>query len=237
MAQLSESEAPHQSDSPNKFMGRLQRLASRRLLGVALFLVASSLGHFVQAAGEDQPNFKRISTQFIAALGEPGATSGSNAQLWGLWPKDPGPRGVRLNRYEQLIDAGSIAPAKWKFDSSDWWLEEHGLIMEAPEFPMASGKYLVTGDREAVTTLTIYPKQGDGSQDWELDNGVTLYDVTHLACRSARYTPSDNEQSCSPGQAQMSEFPIAPGGAMPPVENCNQQDYTVLLVIGVAIEN
>ncbi|MFO0701061.1 MAG: hypothetical protein U0236_17705 [Nitrospira sp.] len=28
-----------------------------------------------------------------------------------------------------------------------------------------------------------------GDRRWELDQGATLYDVTHLACRSARYTP------------------------------------------------
>lgn len=45
--------------------------------------------------------FKRISTQYIAALGDPGATSGSGAQAWGLWPLDPGPRGVELDNYER----------------------------------------------------------------------------------------------------------------------------------------
>ena len=109
--------------------------------------------------------------------------------------------------------------------------------MEQPEFPIASGKYLVTGDREAVTTLTIHPMQEDGSQAWELDNDVTLYDVTHLACRSARYTPKATQESCSPAQAQMGAFPVVPGGPMPPVENCNKQDYTVLLIIGVALDS
>ena len=27
--------------------------------------------------------------------------------------------------------------------------------------------------------------------NWELDSGATLYDVTHLPCRSARYTPKE----------------------------------------------
>ena len=44
------------------------------------------------------------------------------------------------------------------------------------------GKYLVTGDREVTTVLTV---QADGT-NWELLEG-TLHDVTHLPCRSARY--------------------------------------------------
>ena len=43
---------------------------------------------------------------------------------------------MRLSRYEQLEAAGGVAPAQWKFDNTDWWLEEHGLIMEQPEFPL-----------------------------------------------------------------------------------------------------
>ena len=34
---------------------------------------------------------KPIPTQYIAALGDPGATSGTGAESWGLWPEDPGP--------------------------------------------------------------------------------------------------------------------------------------------------
>ena len=218
-------------------MYRLQRLVSREHLGVALLILMTALGQPVHAVDEDQPKFKRISTQFIAALGDPDASSGSNAQLWGVWRQDPGPRGVRLSSYERLKAAGGVTPAQWKFDSADWWLEEHGLIMEKPEFPISSGKYLVTGDREATAVLTVYPVKKDGTQDWRLDNSVTLYDVTHLACRSARYTPVTSDNSCSPAKAQIAAFPVAPGGAMPPVESCNKQDYTVLLVIGVALEN
>ena len=101
-----------------------------RVLSVVLVL----LGSFVlpsfnlnriqaHAAGGGQTKFQRISTQFIAALGDPGATSGSGAQSWGLWPLDPGPRGVELNSYQRLKDAGGVAPARWKFDGTDWWLE------------------------------------------------------------------------------------------------------------------
>src|SRR3954447_13537208 len=80
----------------------------------------------VLAAAGGQTKFQRIPTQYIAALGDPRATSGTSAQSWGLWPLDPGPRGVDLNGYKRLKDAGGIAPARWKFDGTDWWLEEHG---------------------------------------------------------------------------------------------------------------
>lgn len=180
--------------------------------------------------------FKRISTQFIAALGDPGATCGSGAESWGLWPVDPGPRGVPLDRYGRLKDALNITPAKWAFDKADWWLEEHGLIMESPEFPLAPGKYLVTGDRQVEAVLTVHAKDQAGVQRWELSDGATIHDVTHLACRSARYTPATGAPACGPVKARQSDFPVWAGAEMPAVEGCNKQDYAVLLVIGVADE-
>jgi hypothetical protein len=191
----------------------------------------------LHAAGGGQTRFQRIPTQFIAALGDPGATSGSGAQLWGLWRLDPGPRGVKLNSYDQLKEAGGVAPARWRFDGADWWLEEHGLIMEQPDFPVPPRKYLVTGNREVTAVLTIHPADKNGDRRWELDNGATLYDVTHLACRSARYRPAAGDGSCSPANVQETAFPVAPGGVMPPVEGCKKQDYTVLFVIGVGVKD
>jgi len=85
--------------------------------------------------------------------------------------------------------------------------------------------------------LTIHPPDKNGDRRWELDKGATLYDVTHLACRSARYTPAAVGGSCSPANAQKTAFPVAPGGAMPPVEGCKKQDYAVLIVIGVGVED
>jgi hypothetical protein len=207
----------------------------RRLLGSAL-LAMGLLMLSAQAPAEAEVTFKRIQTQFIAALGDPGATSGSGAQSWGLWRRDPGPRGVWLSLYDTLRAAGGNAPGNWNFDSTDWWLEEHGLIMEQPDFPVPPGKYLVTGEREVTTMLTVHPKDNDGVQRWELANGAKLYDVTHLPCRSARYTPATSDSSCSPAKAQQAAFPVTPGGPMPPVEGCNKQDYAVLLVIAVAVE-
>jgi hypothetical protein len=195
----------------------------------------AALGHVIDAARQEQPKFTRLwSLQYIAALGDPRATSGNGAQAWGLWRVDPGPRGVRLDRYERLKANGGVAPARWKFDGGDWWLEEHGLIMEKPEFPVAPGKYMVTGDRDVTSVLTIHPKDRDGNQRWELADGATLHDVTHLACRSARYTPAPGTNACSPAKARQEAFPVRPGATMPAVEGCNKQDYAVLIVIGVA---
>lgn len=213
------------------------RLVRRVCLATALLVTIAAVAQPVHAAGGGQTKFPRISTQFIAALGDPGATSGSGAQSWGLWPLDPGPRGVELNRYQRLKDAGGVAPARWKFDSTDWWLEEHGLIMESPTFPLPPGKYLVTGARDVTAVLTIHPADKNGDRRWELDQGATLYDVTHLACRSARYTPAAVGGSCSPANAQKTAFPVSPGGTMPPVEGCTKQDYAVLIVIGVGVED
>jgi hypothetical protein len=203
------------------------------------FLVAGTAAAATAAlspAALAQTKFRRISAQFIAALGDDDATHGNNAQSWGLWGLDPGPRGVRLNRYQQLKAAGGVAPANWQFDSADWWLEEHGLIMEQPKFPLPAGQYRVTGDRATTAALTIDPADANGNRRWELTDGATLYDVTHLGCRAARYTPAEGGNSCSPANAQQAAFPVAPGGVMPPVEGCNKQDYAVLIVIGVAVE-
>jgi hypothetical protein len=186
----------------------------------------------VHAAGVDFSKFKRIEPQYIAALGDPGAKSGSGAQSWGLWSQDPGPRGCKLDRYPELKATG-VAPAQWKFDAKDWWLEEHGLIMEKPTFPLPAGQYLVTGDRTVTSVLTIHPKDNTGNQRWELADGATLHDVTHLGCRSARYTPVASHDACSPENARKTGYPVVPGVAMPDVKGCNKQDYTVLIVVGL----
>jgi len=132
-----------------------------------------------------------------------------------------------------LKAAGGVAPAQWKFDAADWRLEEHGLIMEKPTFPLPPGKYLVTGDRTVTSVLTIQPKDKDGNQRWELADGATLYDVTHLGCRSARYTPAKAANACSPANAPTKGFPVNPGVAMPVVNGCHKQDYAVLIVVGL----
>jgi len=217
--------------------GSTRRDTIRTQLAMSLLIMLSCSGEPADADSEGQMEFTRVRTQFIAALGDPAATAGIGAEAWGLWRVDPGPRGVRLENYEQLNAAGGVAPAQWKFDSTDWWLEEHGLIMEKPDFPLPAGKYRVTGDREVTTTLTLHPVDPDGTHRWELDDGATLYDVTHLPCRSARYTPATNGQPCSPADAERTAFPVTPGASMPAIEGCKKQDYAVLFVIGVAVDN
>lgn len=166
------------------------------------------------------------STQFIAALGDPNSSAGTGAREWGVWRKDPGPRGVWLKDYGNELESNyNLAPAGWKFDPQDWWLEEHGLIMEAPQFPIAAGRYLVTGGRRVTTGLTI---SEDGS--WKLDEG-TLFDVTHLPCRSARYKPAA-EGVGSPKDASLADFPVKPGAIMPSVTGTSKQDYAVLFLLG-----
>ncbi|CAJ1392570.1 unnamed protein product [Effrenium voratum] len=169
--------------------------------------------------------FSRLPKQYIAASGDPSASSGTGAESWGLWTKDPGPRGVRLSSYPRLKETKQ-APAGWTFDEADWWLEEHGLIMEQPE-PLPPGKYEVTGDREVTTTLTVFPKDSEGKQKWELANGAKLFDVTHLPCRSARYRGA----ACSAGAARNEDFPVRPGAMMPAVAGCEKQDHAVLFVL------
>lgn len=209
----------------------------RRCLSVTLLVMVALTAETLHAAGGGETKFRYIPPQFIAALGDPKANSGKGAQSWGLWPLDPGPRGVKLDYFDELKKAGGVAPDRWKFDSRDWWLEEHGLIMEQPRFPLPPGKYLVTGAREVTTVLTIHPADGSGDSRWELGDNATLHDVTHLACRSARYTPAAGEGSCSPANARQSAFPVDPGAAMPPVKGCRKQDYSVLIVMGLPVKD
>ncbi|HBH79445.1 MAG TPA: hypothetical protein DDY39_06425, partial [Nitrospira sp.] len=107
-------------------MSNGERLIHRVCLAMVLLVTITVAAQSVYAADSGQTKFRRISTQYIAALGDPSATSGNGAQLWGLWPLDPGPRGVKLNRFQSLKEAGGVAPSRWKFDEADWWLEEHG---------------------------------------------------------------------------------------------------------------
>jgi len=205
-------------------------------IALAIAVLLSALPQAV-AADDYRSRFKPMPTQYIAALADPNATSGDNAQTWGLWRVDPGPRGVRLDDFDALLAAGGVAPADWRFDASNWWLEENGLIMEAPEFPLPPGEYLVTGGREVISALVVYPPDDSGKMRWELERGATLHDVTHLGCRSALYTPASTAKSCTPRKAPRDAFRVAPGAAMPPVEGCAKQDYSVLIVIGRPIGN
>jgi hypothetical protein len=102
-----------------------------------------------------QTTYRRIPLQYIASLAPADATSGTGAETWGLWRVDPGPIGVWLRFYQLLQKAGNIAPSGWRFDIDDWWLDENGLIMKSPEFPMLSGQYYVTNGQEHISLLTV----------------------------------------------------------------------------------
>jgi len=198
-------------------------------------LVALACAATARAEGEYRPKFVQIPMQFIAALGDPGASAGTGAEAWGIWRKDPGPRGVPLKHFESFAANGGKAPSGWSFDGAEWWLEENGRIMEPPTFPLPAGHYIVTGGRETATVLTVHPPGEDGSARWTLDDGATLHDVTHLGCRSAVYTPGASGGVCTPADAPQSAFRVAPGAAMPPVPGCAKQDYHVLLVVGIGV--
>ncbi len=120
---------------------------SRRLLSIGSLMLA------VHASGADLSKFKiLLEPQYIAALGEPVATSGNSAQSWGLWSQDPARAVASWTATLQLKADGGVAPAQWKFDAADWWLEEHGLIIGGSStFPLPPGRYLVTGDRKVTT--------------------------------------------------------------------------------------
>jgi len=120
-------------------------------------------------------------------------------------------------------------------------LEEHGIIMEAPDFPVREGKYWVTGGREQTAVLSV-----DGNGGWKLEDdeggncAVRIKDVTHLPCRSARYRQPGAENNnrnkkntCSPSNAWQWGFPVRAGAMMPNVGGCEKQDYAVLFVVGV----
>jgi hypothetical protein len=205
-------------------------LTTTTLLLFTTFPLASPASDFIRVE----------ETMFIAALGDPTSSKGTGASKWGIWHQDPGPRGVSLHEARQLLEAGQ-APMKWSYDNqvsflghamdleNEFWVEEHGLIMETPTFPLTSlgGRFVVTGGRDLTTILTV-EKDGD---TWSLAEG-TLHDITHLPCRSAKYTP-DTGTRASLLNAKASDFPVTPGGVMPDIKNCARKDYWVLFVVGL----
>ena len=202
-------------------------------IGLAIASIATVL---TTMPAQAEATFARIPTQYIAALGDPKATSGTDAATWGLWAIDPGPRGVDIEDFADLAANGDVAPDGWTFDRAAWWLEEHGLIMEAPAFPLAAGQYVVTGGREVTAVLTVEKPDATGMQAWSVSDAASIYDVTHFGCRAALYTPSETGKACTPDKAPMSVFPMTPGTVMPAVEGCSKQDYQVLIVIGMMVE-
>ncbi len=182
-----------------------------------------------------KPKFRRVRPQYIASLAGPGQTSGTGAETWGLWRIDPGPIGVWLRLFDKLRDRDFIGPSGWKFDMDDWWLDENGLLMKAPVFPIPAGQYLVTNGEENVSILTVEEPDAAGAQAWSLSHDMTIADVTHGPCRSARYTPLSESGTCSPEDADQSVFPLVPGASPPAVAGCRKVDYAVLIVIGLPV--
>ena len=208
------------------------RMNRRFVLSSFLAMVGLSVSWPVRA----QVSVRRVKSQYIAVLGDPNATSGVGAETWGFWREDPGPIGVWLSFYKILRRAGNIAPSGWRFDIDDWWLDENGLIMKAPEFPIPAGKYLVTNGEDHVAMLTIEEPDQDGKQNWSLNDGKTIGNVTHGPCRSARYTPIGASGTCTPENADQSIFPLKLGETLPPVTDCNRKIYAVLIVFGYPVE-
>ena len=209
-------------------MKNITRITRRKW--ITLFLSSLTVGVSSQTLA--QTKFKRIRTQYIAALAQGNSTSGTGAETWGLWRIDPGPIGVWLRFYKLLQKAGNIAPAGWRFNIDDWWLDENGLIMKAPEFPMPAGKYYVTNGEEHISLLTVEPPDTTGTQAWSLSDNKTIANVTHGPCRSTRYTPENASGTCSPVDADIAAFPLKPGEDPPPVEGCKRKKYAVLIVFG-----
>jgi len=199
-------------------------------------IACAVLALLVTGTAHAEPVIVRVPLQYIAALGDPMATSGNDAHTWGIWYVDPGPRGVQIAEFSTLEQNDGLAPAGWRFDRTGWWVEERGFIMESPFFPISAGQYVVTGGREAVAILTVEAPADDGTQAWSLSDGASVYDVTHLGCRAAFYTPADDNADCSPDQAPVSVFPMTPETQMPHVPGCNKQDYHVLVIVGLVIE-
>ena len=67
---------------------------------------------------------------------------------------------------------------------------------------------------------------------------LSLFSVNHgVTDRPTRYTPATMGDSSSLAHAKQVAFPVAPGGTMPPVESCTKQDYAVLIMIGMGVED
>jgi len=207
-------------------------MLSRRHL-ISTGLAAAALSTFAWPALGQNTRFKRVRSQYIAALGPTDANSGDNAHTWGHWPVDPGPIGVRLRDFEKLESNGGVGPMGWAFDPDDWWLDENGLIMMAPNFPMPSGRFLVTNAIDNVALLTVAAPDADGKQAWDLSDERTLDDVTHKKCRSARYHAASEGADCTPAQADQGVFPLAPDQDPPDVAGCDRLVYSVPIIFAV----
>jgi hypothetical protein len=200
------------------------------------FAMVAGIALITGVSAQAEATFQPVATQYIAALGDPQRPAGDDAQTWGIWSTDPGPRSIGIGDYAGLLANSNLAPAGWTFDPTAWWLEEHGRIMETPSFPLPAGQYVVTGGRAVTSLLTVQAPDAAGKQAWSLADGATIHDVTHFGCRAARYSKTSTGEACTPDHAPTTAFPMSPGTVMPPVQGCSKQDYQVLIVVGMMVD-
>lgn len=214
-------------------------MARKRMKGLLQGCLAavSILVSLPAMAADDEPKFMRTNIQYIAAVAEPDAKSGTGAQEWAIWRQDPGPRGVPLKHFDKLMADNGVSPAGWTFDANDWWVDEYGQLMENPSFPLPPGRYIVTGGREKAAILTIHAPDETGDSRWDLSDDATIYDVTHLKCRAARYAPISDDSGCSPNNVPQNVFTLGPDDVMPTAQGCSKRDYPVLIVVAIGIED
>jgi hypothetical protein len=106
--------------------------------------------------------------------------------------------------------------------------------MEQPQFPLPPGRYLAASRPDSPSSCY---------HQW-LDES-TLYDGTHLPCRSAQYRPlaikdgavvTAGAKPLSPqSSANLRDFPDATGAAMPSIKGHSKHDYAMLFLVGKAI--
>lgn len=200
-------------------------------------MIAGSAGLFAALATNPlfaQTRIQRVPIQYIASLAGPQERAGTGAETWGLWREDPGPIGVWLHMYEELQARDYVHPTGWRLDVDDWWLDENGILMKHPDFPMPPGTFLVTNGEDKAGLLTVEAADASGAQVWSLSGETVIADVTHGPCRSARYSPIGDSGSCSPASVDQSIFPLPLGAQPPEVPGCNRLEYAVLIVIGIA---
>ena len=203
----------------------------RRFLTTAL----GTMGALAVPPASGQLYYQRTPTQYIAALADPSATSGNNAETWGWWSRDPGPFGVPLSYYDRIQQMGGRGPGGWGFDLDDWWLDENGILMEPPEFPMPAGAFYVTNGEGSYALLTVSDADDGGHKAWSL-NRLNIGGVTHGPCRAGRYSPVGATGTCAPDIIDQAIFPLPLGAEPPAVRGCNMVEYEVLIIFGVPVD-
>lgn len=81
---------------------------------------------------------------------DPQSKEGKGVEKWGVWERDPGPRGISFDQFAQFVDGGKKeAEAGWPIDTEEFWLKEHGVWIETPRYDLEPRRYLVTGGEVA----------------------------------------------------------------------------------------